>query len=220
MIDPAAPSHNNTESRRRSWLWLILIGVVIVAAVFVAALMAVVRTNNAPTAAAGTDPLNFADVVMADLTQEEEFNGKLESIKASGSTLIPAAQVDLAFDTPGPVAELLVQVGQEVKAGDVLARVDATTLAAQDEIAVAQAQINVVNEIAQLGGSVKYGCDPNWHRTGKVYAACQLLGPGAECPFVEPPGRGPPGTRFGRRRAVVPGPAPCRRGPNHSPYGR
>jgi hypothetical protein len=32
-------------------------------------------------------------------------------------------------------------------------------------------------------GSVEYGCDPNWHRTGKVYAACQLLGPGAECPF-------------------------------------
>jgi hypothetical protein len=24
---------------------------------------------------------------------------------------------------------------------------------------------------------------PNWHRTGKVYAACQLLAPGAECPF-------------------------------------
>jgi len=33
------------------------------------------------------------------------------------------------------------------------------------------------------GGSVEDGCGPNWHRTGKVYAACQLLAPGAECPF-------------------------------------
>lgn len=33
------------------------------------------------------------------------------------------------------------------------------------------------------GGSVKRVRDPNWHRTGKVYAACQLLAPGATCPF-------------------------------------
>lgn len=33
------------------------------------------------------------------------------------------------------------------------------------------------------GGSMKWVCDPNWHRTGKVCAACQLLAPGAECPF-------------------------------------
>jgi hypothetical protein len=33
------------------------------------------------------------------------------------------------------------------------------------------------------GESVKHVCHPNWHRTGKVYAACQLLAPGATCPF-------------------------------------
>ena len=32
-------------------------------------------------------------------------------------------------------------------------------------------------------GSVEHACDPNWHGTGKVYVACQLLEPGAECPF-------------------------------------
>jgi multidrug efflux pump subunit AcrA (membrane-fusion protein) len=152
MSGPATLSNKDTEPRRRSWLWLSLMSVVIVAVALVAVVL--LRTNGASTADAGTDPVNFADVVINDLTQEEEFNGKLESVRASGSTLIPAAQVDLAFDTPGTVAELFVQVGQEVKAGDVLARVDATTLAAQDEIAVAQAQINVVNEIAQLEASV------------------------------------------------------------------
>ena len=112
MSDPSTPSHNNTKPRRRSWIWISLIGVVIVAVV----LVAVVRPNNAPTAAATTDLLNFADVVVTDLTQEEEFNGKLESIKGAG-TLIPAAQIDLAFDTPGIVVDLPVQVGQEVQAG-------------------------------------------------------------------------------------------------------
>lgn len=33
------------------------------------------------------------------------------------------------------------------------------------------------------GGSVRRVRDPDWHRTGKVYAACQLLPPGATCPF-------------------------------------
>ena len=149
MSDPSTPSHNNTKPRRRSWIWISLTGFVIVAVV----LVAVVRPNNAPTAAATTDLLNFADVVVTDLTQEEEFNGKLESIKGAG-TLIPAAQIDLAFDTPGIVVDLPVQVGQEVQAGDVLAQVDATALAAQDEIAVAQAQINVADEIAQLEANV------------------------------------------------------------------
>jgi len=26
-------------------------------------------------------------------------------------------------------------------------------------------------------------CDPTWHRSPKVYAACMYLEPGAECPY-------------------------------------
>ena len=143
----SAPSTfpNNSEPRRRSWLWIVLTGVAIVAIVSVA----VVRPNNIPTADATADPLNFADVVIADLTQEEEFNGKLESIKATG-TVIPAAQIDLAFDTSGTVAELPAQVGQDVQAGDVLARLDTADLeraVAQAEISLRQAEISL--EVAQ-----------------------------------------------------------------------
>jgi multidrug efflux pump subunit AcrA (membrane-fusion protein) len=97
--------------------------------------------------------LNVADVTVTDLRQEEAFNGKLESIGGTG-TLIPAAQTDLAFETPGTVVELPVQVGQEVQAGDLLARADVTALAAQDEIAVAQARLDVANEIVQLEADV------------------------------------------------------------------
>jgi macrolide-specific efflux system membrane fusion protein len=130
------------------------VGVAVVAAV--AAAVVLPWFNGAPTASAQDDApgaLNFADVVVADLRQEEEYNGKLESIKGTG-TIMPAAQIDLAFTTPGIISEVLVHVGQDVRTGDVLAQVDAATLFTQDEINVAQAQINVVNEIAQLEANV------------------------------------------------------------------
>jgi hypothetical protein len=36
----------------------------------------------------------------------------------------PATEVDLSFDTSGELAEILVDVGDEVEAGQVLARID------------------------------------------------------------------------------------------------
>lgn len=119
MSAPSTPS-NNKEPRRRPWIWLGLIGLVIVAAVLAAVVL--LPHNGSSAEATEADPLNLADVVITDLTQEETFNGKLESIKGSG-TLIPASQIELSFASPGTVAELLVQVGQEVQAGDVLALV-------------------------------------------------------------------------------------------------
>jgi len=165
MSAPSTPS-NNKEPRRRPWIWLSLIGLVIVAAVLAAVVL--LPQNGSSAEATEADPLNFADVVITDLTQEETFNGKLESIKGSG-TLIPTSQIELSFASPGTVVELLVQVGQEVQAGDVLARVnsiaainavttaelqlaqaamqtDATTTQSGisfDDISVAQAQINL-----------------------------------------------------------------------------
>jgi HlyD family secretion protein len=48
-------------------------------------------------------------------------------ISASGAgTVIPAAETDLAFQSGGLLTELLVEVGDKVGAGDVLARVDDT----------------------------------------------------------------------------------------------
>jgi HlyD family secretion protein len=65
-------------------------------------------------------------------------------ISASGAgTVIPAAQVELGFQSGGLLTELLVEVGDPVRAGDVLARVDdsqarAALIAA--ELQVIQAQ--------------------------------------------------------------------------------
>jgi len=145
MSDSVTPPNSN-EPRRRPWIWLSLIGLVIVAAV-VAALV-FLGQNGASAEAAATDPLNFAEVVITDLTQEEIFNGKLESIGGTG-TVIPTSQIELSFASPGTLAELMVQVGQEVQAGDVLARLDTTDL----ERAVTQAEINLRQAEISLGAA-------------------------------------------------------------------
>lgn len=60
----------------------------------------------------------------------------LVAVSSSGS-VEPQARVGLAFDLPGRVAEVAVEVGDEVEAGEVLARLDTTDL----EFAVQQAEI-------------------------------------------------------------------------------
>jgi HlyD family secretion protein len=61
-------------------------------------------------------------------------------IAVSGSgTLVPAAEVDLGFSSGGVVTDLLVNVGDRVTKGDVLARIDPTAL----ERAVTQAEVDL-----------------------------------------------------------------------------
>jgi len=62
------------------------------------------------------------------------------TVSATGAgTVIPARQVDLAFSTSGVLTELAVGVGDQVAAGDELARVNDT--AAQHALATAQLQV-------------------------------------------------------------------------------
>ena len=72
-------------------------------------------------------------------------------ITASGSgMLVPAAEVTLGFPGSGVLAELSVRVGDEVEAGQVVARLDNTD--AQDQ--VTQAEINLCQaelSLAELG---------------------------------------------------------------------
>jgi HlyD family secretion protein len=69
----------------------------------------------------------------------------LVAISASGS-IEPKARVNLAFESPGRVAEVTVEVGDSVEAGDVLARLDTRQLELQVEqaraaLALAEAQL-------------------------------------------------------------------------------
>ena len=59
---------------------------------------------------------------------------------ASGNGRIEATEIDVATKIPGRIAEILVDEGDFVHAGDVLARMDVATLAAQRKEAEAQLQ--------------------------------------------------------------------------------
>lgn len=69
----------------------------------------------------------------------------LVTVSASGH-IRPAAQADLSFAASGQVAEVLVEVGDEVEAGDVLVRLDAERL----NLEVDRARANLAAAEAQL----------------------------------------------------------------------
>jgi len=70
---------NQAEPRRRPWLRFVMVGLVVVAAVLAA--VVVFQESVSPTETTEDDPLNFAEVVITDLVQEETFNGTLGSIQ-------------------------------------------------------------------------------------------------------------------------------------------
>ncbi|HET91332.1 MAG TPA: biotin/lipoyl-binding protein [Chloroflexi bacterium] len=76
----------------------------------------------------------------------------LVTVSASGS-IQPLRRVNLTFDTPGRVAEVLVDVGEMVRAGDVLARLDSRRLLLQVEQAQA-ALASAEARLAQLQAAV------------------------------------------------------------------
>lgn len=94
---------------------------------------------------AGGGYLAYRRVAAAQSQQEPQvqtatvYRGDIVLSAQGRGALLPGREMNLTFGTSGPVAEVLVQVGDQVQAGDVLARLDTTEL----ERAVAQAEINL-----------------------------------------------------------------------------
>ena len=65
--------------------------------------------------------------------------GDLSLVATGTGTLIPATEVELGFDTSGELAQILVVVGDEVEAGQVLARLEPTS--AETALAEAEAEL-------------------------------------------------------------------------------
>ena len=65
--------------------------------------------------------------------------GDLSLVATGTGTLIPATEVELGFDTSGELAQILVAVGDEVEAGQVLARLEPTS--AETALAEAEAEL-------------------------------------------------------------------------------
>jgi HlyD family secretion protein len=69
---------------------------------------------------------------------QQSRNGTLPEGLASGNGRIEAVEIDVSAKSPGRIKEILVDEGDFVKAGDVLARMDTTQLEAQRRQAEAQ----------------------------------------------------------------------------------
>ncbi len=72
--------------------------------------------------------------------------GTLEVTVSASGRIEPARQVDLTFSAPGRVVEVTIQIGDEVRAGQVLARLDTGDL----ELSVRQAEAAYKSAQAQL----------------------------------------------------------------------
>ncbi|MBI5669378.1 MAG: HlyD family efflux transporter periplasmic adaptor subunit [Chloroflexi bacterium] len=123
------------------------------------------------------------DTGAAAVTVQEQTEVRVDDLAVTVSatgTMAPARQVGLAFELAAPVREILVEEGQAVQAGDVLARLDTrnlevalenarisldaqqvaydalTTAPREVDIAVARAALNIAQAQA---GSVSLGAD-------------------------------------------------------------
>lgn len=128
-------------TKRRLAILLLLIVVVLAGAAYYA---------NSQAAAAGdedAEPVQTANVRRGTIV-----------VSATGAgTVVPAQQVELAFPSNGRLSELLVQVGDRVSAGDLLARVDATE--AQKTLANAElqlAQARMQTEASATAAGISY----------------------------------------------------------------
>jgi HlyD family secretion protein len=95
----------------------------------------------------------YTNVYAANQTAEEEplqtatvRRGSIVISASGAGSVIPAAEVNLAFQSGGLLTELLVDVGDRVQAGDVLARIDD----AQARKALIAAQLGVLQAQANL----------------------------------------------------------------------
>lgn len=96
-----------------------------------AGMAAIAYTLVTPGAAAEADG--------EDLQTTTARRGELSLLATGTGTLIPAAEVNLGFGTGGELVEILVEVGDEVEAGQVLARLDPNS--AETNLAEAEATL-------------------------------------------------------------------------------
>jgi HlyD family secretion protein len=114
---------------KRTWIVVVLI-VVVAGALFIG--LGVWNRR----AQAQQDPLSDGEVYTVSL-------GTITEVVEATGSLDPVAQVYAVFSTPGDLIEITVTTGDQVKKGDLLARLDTTDL----ELQLAQAQAGV--DVAQ-----------------------------------------------------------------------
>jgi HlyD family secretion protein len=136
LISPSKREEEMSTKRRRA-----LVGVVIVLILFVPVGVFLLTSNGSADADLAAEELQSSAVRQGDLV-----------LLASGSgSLTPAREVELGFGTAGPVDQVLVQVGDTVEIGDILAiageQEQLAAAVAEDELALLEAEEALLNVI-------------------------------------------------------------------------
>ena len=71
-------------------------------------------------------------------------SGDLTVFATGAGQVIPASEINLGFDEAGTLSEVLVNVGDQVQAGDVLARLETNQTEDEIALALAEAELNVL----------------------------------------------------------------------------
>jgi len=87
-----------------------------------------------------------AEQPQAEREELKVVRGSLAALVNTTGTILPERQTTLSFKGVGRVAEVMVEEGQSVRAGDLLARLESTDL----EYAIAQAELALSSAQAQL----------------------------------------------------------------------
>jgi HlyD family secretion protein len=127
--------------KRRTWL------ILLAAVILLGGAYAVYTMATAETATAGEE---------APLQTTQARRGDIVISATAAGTVIPASEVQLGFAGSGVLSELLVAVGDDVQAGDVLARLDdadAQQALANAQLQLAQAAMNSDASASETGMS-------------------------------------------------------------------
>ena len=112
-------------SRKRRALWITLVAVLLLAAgggYYYFKLRATAQPEQGP-----------------EIQSTRARRGEIVISATGAGTVIPAAEIDLSFDSGGTLVELNAEISARVKAGDVLARID--DLGARQSVANAELQV-------------------------------------------------------------------------------
>jgi HlyD family secretion protein len=72
-------------------------------------------------------------------------SGDLTVFATGAGQVVPTSEVNLGFDEAGTLSELLVKVGGQVQAGEVLARLETNQTEDEIALALAEAELNVLS---------------------------------------------------------------------------
>ena len=130
--------------------WLFLLGVAVVGA---AGYFAYRQFVPATAAAEETEP--EIQTAVARL-------GELVIYASGAGEVVPVSELAVSFDLSGVISEVLVRSGEQVSAGQVLARLDKDQTPEETAIEIAQAELAVVEarqalELATRGGAAVLG---------------------------------------------------------------